>query len=102
MTPEQTRERLAAISAELSAYLGVRTHALLAEVIDIVAGMLPADPAPVGEWPVRFFDADGDDVAVSKVSGKPGAVHLAVNGAAYIEADDVDRFIAAVLKAACR
>lgn len=106
MTANETRERLAAISTELSTYLGVRTHALLAEFIDIVAGMLPAEPAQVDAFdlPQVFIDREGDRVEVLTLEGMPLLTVGRIGNAwsVRIEPHDVDRFVAAVLKAAGR
>lgn len=103
MTP---RERLEGIRAELATYVGHRTHGLLSELIDIVAGLLPDEPAPADEvdLPQRFTDRDGDVIEVGR--DNMGALivieHNSSATIARLEADDVDRFVAAVLKAAGR
>lgn len=105
MTTDDRRERLDEIKVQLAQYLGVRTHRLLSEVIDVVASLLPADEpasAELIELPARFTDRDRDKSS-ERTSG--AVIEVAAGGAAvsaYIEADQVDAFIAAVRKAAGR
>lgn len=102
MTTDDRRERLDEIKVQLAQYLGVRTHGLLSEVIDVVASLLPADEpasAELIELPARFTDRDRDKSS-ERTSG--AVIEVAAAVSAYIEADQVDAFIAAVRKAAGR
>jgi hypothetical protein len=52
--------------------MGTRTHGLLSELIDVVASLLPAEPAPA-LTAMRFEDLDGDWTKVALVEvGMPG------------------------------
>lgn len=84
----------------------------VADLAEIVATLLPAEPALVEvELPATFTDRDGDAIGVRRSSVGGGQVRLRIRCAGEsreysaqvdVEPQDVDRFVAAVLKAAGR
>lgn len=103
MSTETRAERLRSMQLRMDDYGGVAGIAIR-DLAEIVATLLPSQPAPV-DLPAVFHDRDGDMVRVAGSPDVPTAVRLYTRteaGAVDILPHDVDRFVAAVLKAAGR
>jgi hypothetical protein len=104
------RERLQRIASDLrsSGQLDYILRHGLGDLVDIVASLLPADEAAAPydvALPAIFTDGDGDRIEIDSVALGPIFTIRPRGGvarAAILERDDVDRFIAAVRKAAGR